>query len=81
MPFCISMDGCTGWRRHVQSKAQPLLLTFPRNCVVDYGQLPSSAALYPHMSESVGACRTREIGGVRIPWVGADECRENSERI
>ncbi len=30
------------------------VVVFRRNCVVDYGQFPSSAALDPHMSESEG---------------------------
>lgn len=33
-------------------EAQPLLLAFRRNCVVDYCQLPNPAALYPYMGES-----------------------------
>src|ERR1700674_5028151 len=74
MPFCMSIDGCTGRRLQVHYKAQPLLLTFRRNCVVDYGQLPSSAALYPHMSESKGKGRARRKGGgggaLCVPVVG-----------
>lgn len=42
---------------------------------MDYGQLPNSAALYPHMSESKGKGRARRIrrsSGFWIPRVDAD---------
>src|SRR5215471_10978550 len=56
-------------------RSPALLLTFRRNCVVDYDQLPSSAALYPHMSESKGEGRARRIrrsSDFWIPRVDAD---------
>src|SRR5215470_13181691 len=60
-------------RLQVNSKAQPLLLTFRRNCVVDYGQLPGSVALYPHMSESKDARWTGLKGDFWIPRIDACE--------
>src|SRR5215467_9655357 len=50
-------------------RSPALLLTFRRNCVVDHGQLPSSAALYPHMSESKGKGGARRIGRSSDFWI------------
>lgn len=40
---------------------------------MDYGQLPSSAALYPHMSESKDPGRTGLNGDFWIPRIDACE--------